>query len=219
MTVVLPAFAFTASATVVAATENADVALVVAGLVVAGLVVVALVVAGLLRATRAARRRRVAAAARQRRITAFHAASPVGIAELDLELTITGCNAVLLRLLGMQEQDVVGRPAVSLIHSSSPPPDPDVLQQLLTGARSTARAHRLLRHADGHGVPVQLDWGVVRDTAAGSDVLGLVCVMTDVSGQEPCGSSWSGPANGPRCCGGRPRSASSRRRRTVSSSG
>ncbi|MCW2778189.1 MAG: hypothetical protein JWN17_1914, partial [Frankiales bacterium] len=126
--------------------------------------------------------RRSALAREQHRVLALQAASPCGILELDLDLLVTGCNDAFLRLVERGREQVVGLRKEQLFHPDSPGADPAALAELAAGRRAGLVGHRLLAHAAGHAVPVQLDWGVVTDE--GGRARSLVCVVTDVTEQH-----------------------------------
>lgn len=115
------------------------------------------------------------------RFRTLYAVMPVGVIEIDLDHTITHCNAGFAAMVGLSSDEVVGRQAWTLYHPDSAPPDVAAVEDLVAGRRTSYTTERSLRGPDGEAVPVQLDWGVAAND--GHQPAHLVCVFTDISAQ------------------------------------
>jgi PAS domain S-box-containing protein len=93
--------------------------------------------------------------------TAFEA-TPTGLVVIDSHATVVAANCALLRALGYQGADVIGRPITNLLPISL-----QDVQQSLRGANSSlpfssateARRELSARHADGRTLPVEVVLG------------------------------------------------------------
>jgi PAS domain S-box-containing protein len=115
------------------------------------------------------------------RLSALHAASPHGIVELDLDRTVLSANAAFLRLLDRPSSEVLGAYGPDLLGPDGAAVVIEGLDELAAGTRDGLTGEAVLSRADGSGVPVRLDWGVVR--AQDGRPQRLVCVVTDLTEQ------------------------------------
>ena len=111
------------------------------------------------------------------RLQAVYAASPTAIVETDVAGRIERTNHAFRELLGMSRPQLLGTPLLDLLHPSGPAFDAALLADLRKGLRASLRGAALLAHADGHPVPVRMDWAAVADRDGVA--VGLTCVLTD----------------------------------------
>ena len=105
--------------------------------------------------------------------------APVGIAFLDLDGNVTACNAVLGRLFGLAENEVVGRALADLIEREDQDSLQDALSKVVMGIGHGAQLEAGLARPDGRELSVNITAARVTDSAG--ETAGLVMHFVDTT--------------------------------------
>jgi len=108
----------------------------------------------------------------------YHEA-PVGIAFVDMDGAISGCNAAFRRLLGFKADENVERPFADLIAREDRDDVQGALSKVVMGVGQGAHMEAGLERADGKDMSVSLT--VARVSDAGGDTVGLVLHLIDTT--------------------------------------
>ncbi|HET7541114.1 MAG TPA: diguanylate cyclase [Polyangiaceae bacterium] len=119
---------------------------------------------------------------RERVLDAVLSATPVGVAQRDLEGAVLRANPALERLLGRSENELVSKNLWALTHPDDLPRDAAQRAELLDGQRAVVAFAKRVKHADGHYVWVRYSAAALRDNDG--SLLGTVAVFEDVSNER-----------------------------------
>jgi len=98
---------------------------------------------------------------------------------LDMAGNHLSMNDAYCGLLGWPREELLGRPVVELAHPSDLGEAEATLAGLQSGAGVSATFEAMLRHSDGHAVPVLVDVTVLRDPDDAPD--GMACFVRDLT--------------------------------------
>lgn len=108
----------------------------------------------------------------------YHEA-PVGIAFVDLDGTITGCNAAFRKLFGFTDDDYISRPFADLIVREDRDEVQGALSKVVMGVGHGAHMETRLDRADGKDLSVSLTAARVADRAG--ETTGMVIHFIDTT--------------------------------------
>ncbi|MBG0854994.1 EAL domain-containing protein [Streptomyces spinoverrucosus] len=107
------------------------------------------------------------------------AAAPLAMAVVDREGLVTGANAALADLLGIEPGELTGRVAADLVDLASDARTWHAYRELLRGRDAKLRCARRLKHPEGHNVWVQVTVAPLPD---GAD--GVLLAAADISARR-----------------------------------
>lgn len=113
------------------------------------------------------------------RIRWLYQEAPVGIAFLELDGSIAGCNAALVRLLGLKDETAIGRPFTDMVIREDRDDVQGALSKIVMGIGHGAHLETRIDRPDGEDLSVSLTAAPVTDGEG--ETVGLVLHFIDTT--------------------------------------